>query len=217
MPEVRCADCGLLTLRLLHQGQYLEADTDFRSAGERHGILEETTGAPICMVRAFDLRDEARGWEGLMPDAARDHTVITKPRPCPRFVAWVQGLSPKEHVEMHHAERMEQIAEERKKADEERAEERRRADQKRQDELRTEQRAWQEAQDRTRREREDARDKESRAWQERQNNINRVVQVTLFALTILAGAIGWAIGRYANNPQPQPIIQAPADPKGEPK
>jgi hypothetical protein len=128
VPEpVRCADCGLLSLRDETTGDFLEVDEVYRTQGKRNGILNRADPAMVCLAAAADLRKEFHGIPGA-DGSGRTLQVIGLSRPCPSMRKWVQGFTPKEHAQMMHAERVEQLAEDRKLADEERAERRRRSD-----------------------------------------------------------------------------------------
>lgn len=63
----------------------------------------------VCSVGACDIQAECEGKELK--------TVLHHQRECAKFNPWKPGFSPKEHKEMIAAERLEEIAEERRKSD----------------------------------------------------------------------------------------------------
>lgn len=172
----RCAECGFLAVRDLQTRELAEVEEGMRMKWELPQILGTSTNRyheyPLCLVQATNLTRDCG--DPYHPDAVRQ--ALWMDRRCDQYLQWRQGFTPKEHVEMRHAERMEQIAEARKRGDEERAEERRRADQSRQDELLARQR-----------EREDERDDKQKVWQEQQAR-KQVVSARVTAL--LAAALG---------------------------
>ncbi len=120
---------------------------------------------------------------------------------------------------MLHTERMERIAEERKKADEERAEQRRREDKEWQAKQEADNLNRQEARDEKQRNRDDARDEKQRKWQAKENWITR--GASLFGV-LVAAVLGFLLGKNQPNtqtiPQPQTTVtQPPIESKGEPK
>lgn len=190
MPSVRCANCGFLAVKRRIERTLCEVEGVIRDGGEwpcvaskQHGVYEDV---PICYVQASPLSEEMNGKRFL--------DVIGRDRECPAFTPWQQGLSPKEHADMLHNERMEAIAEGRKRADEERAEQRRGAD-----------REWQASQEQTRAERDRERDETARAWQASQNFKNRLLSAFLSALAIVSSIACLFLGKYLNSPPPQPV------------
>lgn len=96
---VSCQQCGFLTLKNRENDTLCEASESFRrersivvGLQKRH-IHEEI---PLCFVQATSLREQCGGKD----DKNTVLEVITSPRKCEQFIKWVQGFSPKEHVEM---------------------------------------------------------------------------------------------------------------------
>jgi hypothetical protein len=97
---VRCADCGFLGVRIHKTREIVDADALMRETGHNPGesinsadrILDEHV---LCFVRAADLAKETG-----RPDEASRSSVIQRERECQRFTPWIQGLTPKEHVEL---------------------------------------------------------------------------------------------------------------------
>ena len=204
MGTIKCAECGLLALRQSETRDAHEAEQRTRESGHATGFTESN---PYCFAQAqridkecFELKQTA---EYSTNPYAGVLAVIQHDRECARFVPWQPGRSPKEHQEMVNAQELQRFQDERQAKDQERQEQRDAA-----------QREWQAAQEDARREREAARELANRKWQEEQNEKNRTWQLHLALLAVVVGAIGWAIGKYADRPQPQPIIiQQPVESK----
>jgi len=122
VPQVKCKDCGFLSLRNEFTGQLDEASGPYRVSGEppawrkpsissgglganRSGGLDfpyRTT--PICFVMEFDLLAEHLktgpdyGQMDVSGELAKE--IISKERHCAAFTKWHQGFTPKEHREM---------------------------------------------------------------------------------------------------------------------
>lgn len=115
-----CRDCGFLAMRTFETRQLVEADEDVRVFGRvppnptnKSYIFLEV--APLCFAQAWNLREQfnsigeadlistedipapPEGWSG---NAQRFITLISKERDCSAFIRWVQGFTPKEHLEM---------------------------------------------------------------------------------------------------------------------
>jgi hypothetical protein len=107
----RCVDCGFLTLKHAQEEEYVAASRYFRDTGNRPNRF---SGGPLlCLIEVIDLHSEVCK---LPPESGnRELKVIHSDNQCKRFCPWVQGFTPTEHVEMMHAARMEELAEERRK------------------------------------------------------------------------------------------------------
>lgn len=97
---VRCANCGYLAARAMQSRQLLEAEEGYRFRGENPIVANGNAyeDKPVCFVWAWDLRSEI----GNPPDPGRPskRDVMLKPRECSDFTKWIEGFTPKEHVEM---------------------------------------------------------------------------------------------------------------------
>lgn len=100
MDKVKCADCGFLAVRHFETRDLLDAEELLRRDGEMP--LQPGTGHyiydpwPICFARVIDFRAALEDNSGS-PHRKR---VINEGRECNRFTPWIQGLTPKEHVEL---------------------------------------------------------------------------------------------------------------------
>lgn len=192
---VRCADCGLLSLRKDDGSPLVEANDPAR-AGEA-----SPTAAFVCFVRAFDLPaeadDELRQAGGLNPERFGVSRVtkmqmylkvIRCDRTCGEFMTYWQGFSPKERQQMRLEEMTRKSIEERDKAQREWqaaqaeraervAEERRQEDKRRDEERRADDRRWQRSQEEDR-----------RRWQSGQS-----------FKTIVVGAVAGLIASFIGN------------------
>jgi len=167
---VQCKKCGFLAVRHPDNG-LVEIEAEPRSTGIFPTPLFNTRSI-LCIVNAANLREEVKMKGGTTSEAPRVVLpVIEAERDCPQFRAWLQGFSPKEHVDMMHTEMLRKEIEDRRIADEQRAEQRRKDDEKRADDRLTNDRAWQKKQ-------EDKRQK----WQTDQ-------EYTKYRRTILIGVL----------------------------
>ena len=101
--------------------------------------LKLANSGPLCFVHSHDLRAEIIV-QMEQPDPGRSLAVISNPRECASFSSWVQGFSPKERLEMIHAEQLQTFQ----------AEQRER-ERTWQEEQRQRERKWQEEQNRANR------------------------------------------------------------------
>lgn len=113
---VKCRDCGFFGVRNRSTRKIEEAEASIRTEGRiptdtRTGtkLLYEST--PVCVAGAADFRIE-------MEELSESHNsgpgtrlvkCCGKKRACGKFVRWVVGMSPKDHVQM------ELLAEEKRK------------------------------------------------------------------------------------------------------
>lgn len=106
--QVKCADCGLVSLRHTGTFEFLEVDRDWRRSADRHGPLGTAAETyPKCFVHEQDIRTECvdeRRRRGDGPEAGIVLEIISRDRECARYFEWRQGFSPKEHVEMIYEE-----------------------------------------------------------------------------------------------------------------
>jgi len=100
MDNVKCADCGYLAVRHFKTRDLLDAEEMLRRTGEmpvepgtQHYIYDPW---PVCFARVIDFRSALDDNSGT-PHRKR---VINDDRECARFTPWIQGLTPKEHVEL---------------------------------------------------------------------------------------------------------------------
>lgn len=100
--NVKCIDCGNVCLRNVATRELVEVESDIRQTGD----IPPTTyiNVLICFVRAFQLHDELQQEQGVFKNKFLN--VINKNRKCPKFIAWQQGFTPKEHQEMIYTEEM---------------------------------------------------------------------------------------------------------------
>jgi hypothetical protein len=108
---VKCIDCGYLTLRRNSTRELVEVEAEIRDTGEipkdHYGPrdIQPLYDPPlICFRNKFKLYEEQNAVTGVGP-AGRILAVINKERPCDKFKKWVQGFTPKQHVEMDLIER----------------------------------------------------------------------------------------------------------------
>ena len=110
---VKCVDCGFLAAWNTRERRFEETDRHYREHGDFYGPYEATQHlqrAPVCFVRAFDLREEAVAWADQPPERSEStlaspstshiRTVINEDRTSQLFFDWRQGSSPREHREM---------------------------------------------------------------------------------------------------------------------
>lgn len=131
LPQVRCSECGLLTLRSTVTGIFLEADEIFREDGNRYSPLDVGVG-PLCLAMAHDLQAEHQGGLGS-PEPQRTQKVIRSDRRCGRFIPWRQGYTPREHLDMHYLDQAKAADADRLREQREWQAEQRRLDQERSD------------------------------------------------------------------------------------
>jgi len=123
--KVKCKYCGLLAVRT-NESELQEAHETLRDEGALSQNLHN--GQILCIVKAFDLKTEIAEQPNNTNSTKRILPVLEKDRECKKFRDWVQGFSPKEHLQMILSENMVIEAEKRRAADEERAKEQRKAD-----------------------------------------------------------------------------------------
>lgn len=204
----RCGECGLLTVKENMGTSYYEVDIEYRTNGMRYDNLKRGEPTPRCLVMACNLREEAieLSREGNK-ESDQVMKIASKDRECEKFVPWVPGNTPKEHLEMYHALLASQEAARQRERDREWESKQEAAA-----------REWQIAQDEARREREDRRDKEAkerddrrdkdnRDWQASQNLTNRKWQGVLGGIAAAVGLIGVFLGKYLSTPPAPPVIQ----------
>lgn len=105
MPNVRCCDCGYLSLREVYNRELYSPEATYRETGEPP-MASSISPFPICLMRACDFRTELKVQrEGHHSSSVKIVDVIRRDRPCDKFTIWQQGLSPKEHLQMDILER----------------------------------------------------------------------------------------------------------------
>ena len=101
---VKCSECGYLAVRDKDSRELKEAEVEYRKRGLRIAKYEYI---PICFVQVRDFRDEVINKKGASNlDNISIGEFISKEIKCELFTKWLQGLTPKEHVEMIDRERM---------------------------------------------------------------------------------------------------------------
>jgi hypothetical protein len=101
MPDVRCCECGYLSLREVYNRELYSPEANYRETGETP-IASSLSPFPVCLMRACDFRRELKvAKEGHHSDSVKIVDVIRRDRPCDEFTTWQQGFSPKEHLEMN--------------------------------------------------------------------------------------------------------------------
>lgn len=121
---VRCEICGLLCIRARNTRELIEVEKSIRD----EGVIPKSTDAihrqslpisdpfPICFAQVpinAEYQERIDKHQKLS-DSVRQGTfreIITKDRKCDElgcFIEWMQGFSPKEHVEMNMLENQRQ-------------------------------------------------------------------------------------------------------------
>jgi hypothetical protein len=109
---VKCVQCGLLAVRHTETEQLREVTLEYREYWENllakpanpPGQLEQRYNpVPACIVMAANL---SKVVGDVPPFPAKVSKVITMERECDKFVAWMQGHTPREHQDRILAERM---------------------------------------------------------------------------------------------------------------
>ncbi|WP_461506327.1 hypothetical protein [Rhodopirellula baltica] len=104
---VKCRDCGFFGVRNRSTRKIEEAEASIRTEGRiptdtRTGtkLLYEST--PVCVAGAADFRSEFENLTGSQNSSpgARLTKCCGKKRDCRKFVRWVIGMSPKDHIDM---------------------------------------------------------------------------------------------------------------------
>ena len=121
--KVQCADCGFLALRNTRTDGLAEARFRYRETGEvplsetpieirtptPDGDDEEDAYTspyqipPVCFVGAHNLSGTRRSTANVSKSPmTRDEAlaIVQEGRACTKFIRWVQGYSPREHLEM---------------------------------------------------------------------------------------------------------------------
>ena len=115
--NVRCDKCGFLALCNIDDRHLTEADRVYRTTAEppksREWEVAEYDNIPICFRTKANLREEIKEQETkVLPKDIL--AVIQQERLCSEFEDWIQGFSPKEHLEMlirqKELERQEQMS-----------------------------------------------------------------------------------------------------------
>lgn len=187
---VCCSDCGLLTLRLRDPGAFLEADFHYRKEGNLYGELQRSDQSPLCLVQEYDLREEFIDQNHKKVDTRLKHLmVINKDRDCPRFIKWIQGVPPREHLDMQFAQVIQQQQREQRACDIEHAEQQRERDLAAAKEQR----------------------EDDRRRTDEQNRVNRRIQIGLAVFAAVSTILTACITAYLNNkpepkPQPAPVV-----------
>ena len=97
---VKCADCGFLGVRIRQTRQIVDAEPLMRERGYNPALTiagADTVydDAVLCFVRAHNLAAEMG-----RADEENRRRVVQQERECQRFTPWIQGLTPKEHIEL---------------------------------------------------------------------------------------------------------------------
>ncbi len=103
MPEVKCADCGYLSLRHTNSRQLLDAEEQFRTTGnipspKKGGIDLSYDDYPICFMRVVNFRTDQEA--GKSKDQDKCVRCLKRERECDKFTPWLMGFTPKEHYEV---------------------------------------------------------------------------------------------------------------------
>lgn len=118
IPPVNCVDCGFLAL-MNEEFELYESPDSFRKTGlfPKPGPNSNSQlSAIICTVRECDIFD---GTSDVMAGNLPKHALrmISEPKKCRKHFPWIQGFTPKEHVQMMHNESIIREMEERRQAD----------------------------------------------------------------------------------------------------
>ena len=100
--EVKCKDCGFMALRGWADRQLKEAGLHFRESGEEERVEGEPLydGLPVCFAQKARLDKEILGLGGGNFYIHHLMRVIGRHRICDGFTEWLQGFTPKEHMEL---------------------------------------------------------------------------------------------------------------------
>ena len=129
MVKHRCVDCGYLAVRDKETRRLHEAERDetgnvafpkVRSIASG-GILLTKYDLPICFTRNSNLLSEY-GARPSDADAyniwqANTQEVLIRERDCSHFTDWLQGFTPKEHLDMNDRKTMLEMEERRRRND----------------------------------------------------------------------------------------------------
>ena len=119
VPEkVSCQNCGFLGFRHIKTREIVEAEEGVRQGGnwmpvEGNKFLYEEH--PICFARAVDFFT-VMGSGGL-PEKRRKELLSL--RDCDKFTPWVQGFTPKKHLEMNLLQQQQERLDRREREDRE--------------------------------------------------------------------------------------------------
>ena len=90
----KCIDCGLLAWRDARSGELLEVPIEWRNAGKRfHDVISGYASRILCLA-------QKETFPGNFPRDSACSEAVSKNRECDSFIAWYQGFTPKEHMEM---------------------------------------------------------------------------------------------------------------------
>ena len=138
--QIKCADCGFLSVISRDNGMYIEADRAYRLEGEEGFGGMEGKGVfcePHCSIHYQSIHTEPLSADGgsvklvetgggiisLKNEQGEDVmgkavvANITKLRFCDGFFLWRPGFSPKEHCEMLDRQRWQEWQEAQRKED----------------------------------------------------------------------------------------------------
>lgn len=96
--EVQCVNCGYLAIRNSQTGELSEANVPTRERGKL-SIFEE----PACFRLASNITKSYNEFvqKGLLdPDQNPFFETVKSDRWCDEFTDYIQGFSPREHLEM---------------------------------------------------------------------------------------------------------------------
>lgn len=114
----KCADCGLLAVRHRKTRELIEADWICRDSWTLPRVDNNPEPIvyqfPVCLARRLTKEHRARMGDGephlVLP-------IIQNEWDCPKFTAWSQGFTPREHQEMINETELRKIEERRRDDD----------------------------------------------------------------------------------------------------
>jgi hypothetical protein len=115
MEKVKCADCGLLSLRPKNQEYIISGislispDIAYRDSGIVSQEFATSAGPgcgyqPICAAWQYNYSEEFRHINHDDKGKPLALSIITEERSCSQFIKLRHGFSPKEHLDMHISE-----------------------------------------------------------------------------------------------------------------
>jgi chromatin segregation and condensation protein Rec8/ScpA/Scc1 (kleisin family) len=200
MPIVQCKNCGLVALRDHKTKEPREVLSKYRDGEEISHLSNKVDGVykpyeerPICFAQAYQLDEEMAANAANIPGELKRKEVFDRNRDCNDFMQWRKGMSPKEHLEVSIAEKVQLLTEQHRREERERA-----------DALRAEDLAWRKQtensiEDRFRRqeERTQTRHDTSESGAQRRHTSNYVLKFLLALLAIAAtGTVGGVVMHY---------------------
>jgi hypothetical protein len=191
--RVRCADCGLLALRV---GRSVPAKlrASWEDPNAHHGVSGTT---PQCVVEAFTPEDNKRLETNRMDETAR---VIQSERDCDKFFQLVPGRDPAWHQDQAMLAELQKRDDERREKDRLWMEQQKDADRKAREEDKDADRKYQEAQKASEREYQEAQKENDRRHQREQADRladkafrRQFITIMVSALfgSILTAVVGW--------------------------